>query len=213
MKRCAFILAALVAVWLVTPPFLGVLHAGTLNYGCTSGGAGDDGLDSPFTNVDGLIVTSSNRCIGTDAAENISIVTEISFGTTHFGVLELTSGYPSGLCVRVTGTTLATFNGYCYIREGASLSRLYSYVDGTPTQIGSDYGAVADTVSIQLDANGTSIQPYHGATPQTAVTDTAHAAGRAGIYIFGTTPIVDGLQVQSYGGCLRRLNLLGVSGC
>ncbi len=221
MRRASYILAGIVAIYLVTPPFVAPLLASLpYTFTCTNGGAGDDGLDSPFTVIAGNVITiPTNTCRGdTVDAYHIAVLTGESptdNQSTEIEASTISHAYP---CVRASGANLAAFVGYCativagtiYIQEWSGSGSAATLTTGSNAATGGDFRLEITDDDLVFLLNDVSIL---------TVSDATITTGKHAVMFYsniGRIEVMNFANISGGGGgptCRGALSLLGVGGC
>jgi hypothetical protein len=100
----------------------------------------------------------------------------------------LTSNEYGGPTVRVATAAVSWYLAYC----NTNTVKLYKWVAGTPTQIGSDSNVIANDDIVRIEAEGTTLRVYKNDTQQGSdQTDATLASGSAGISAYSTASHYD----------------------
>lgn len=205
--RHAF-LTALLALGLIAP-LRGFSLPATDSF--SSGAA----LSASWTEIQNSFGVSGGVATGNNSNYNIAKWTADAPSVDHYVQAKLmTTAYPS-VCVRMAGTSLATFDGYCLMRRvDETNAHLYRYDDGTPTQLGADFGTMSDSTVGKLAVSGTTLTVYYAGVSQGTRSDATYSgtSTTGGILSFAAGQF-DDFEIGDVGGAApaapKGLLLLG----
>lgn len=176
-------------------------------------------LASPWSLIEGSLYGEAlGRCRGTvGGAFNIGIVGGETFANDQYAQAVFVSGSFPAVYVRMSGTSLATFDGYCLMRDALAPNMgIYRYDDGVQTLLGSTFTDVGDGGTGRLEITGTGLSVYlNGSGSPTATrTDATYGSGKGGMHIYDNQALLEDFQTGDLGGspprCRRGLTTVGV---
>jgi hypothetical protein len=159
-----------------------------------------------WTTVTGRLALQrvSNQVAGQDDNDSVAYWNADTFADNQYSQVVFKSSsfiLVSGVIVRASSSA-NTF--YLFYQQTSTTMRIYRIVNGSATQLGSDYAInYAQNNVVRLEVSGTVLTPYVNGTPYTTQTDDQIASGSAGLWIKGAINYSDdweGGNVAAGGG-------------
>lgn len=157
----------------------------------------DGGLGANWTTLDGhgAPQISSQVVVWDGASDSGAFYSGASFADDQYSQVKVVaSANYYGVLARANNTDSGyAYMWFCTFAAGDTY-RVYKYVNGSWSQIGSDYTITPPTAqndTIKIEVSGTTITPYRNATAYTTQSDSAVSSGSSGLRLNVTAQIDD----------------------